>query len=256
MTATVSIITINLNQAAGLKRTLNSVRQQINKPFELIVIDGKSNDESVEVIRSNEDIISYWVSEKDNGIYAAMNKGWKKASGTYCLFLNAGDHLHDDNVLKASIAFLEEQGGDIVYGDMAGHKDGKMEINRFDQPVSLYYFYSWYLPHPASFIKRSLLEKLGGYYENYKVIADWAFMVKALLGNAVFVHLPMVVSDFYADGISSSGHSERALILEKEFAFLKNDFAQFKRFRYLENSRFIKKAIAVKKLFDRSLKRI
>lgn len=251
MKNTISIVTINLNQAAGLQRTLDSVRQQITAPLELLVIDGESSDGSLDIIRDNQDIITHWGSEKDNGIYHAMNKGWKKAAGKYCLFLNAGDHLHSPEVLKEATLFLDLQEGDIVYGDMVGHKDGNTEINQFKDPVSLYYFYSWYLPHPASFIKTTLLEELNGYLENYRVISDWAFMVKALLANASFLHLPIVVSDFYADGISSGEHNERAVIMEKEFAFLKNDFDNFRRFRNIEYSRIVKAALQLKRWIGR-----
>ena len=85
-----SVITINYNNASGLKKTLKSVVTQKNIDFEYLVIDGGSKDESLALIHENENHINYWVSESDSGIYNAMNKGIKKAQGEYCLFLNSG----------------------------------------------------------------------------------------------------------------------------------------------------------------------
>ena len=86
-----SIITINRNNAAGLRRTIESVVSQTYTEFEYIIIDGASTDESVDVIKEYADKITFWVSEPDNGIYNAMNKGILKAKGEYLLFLNSGD---------------------------------------------------------------------------------------------------------------------------------------------------------------------
>ena len=94
-----SIITVNLNNCIGLQKTFDSLFEQIFKDFEQIVIDGGSTDGSRELIETNVDKISYWVSEKDSGIYNAMNKGIIKATGDYLLFLNSGDHLLHKNIL-------------------------------------------------------------------------------------------------------------------------------------------------------------
>ncbi len=96
----VSVITINYNNAQGLQKTIDSVISQTFKDYEFIIIDGGSTDESVDIIRKNSGKISYWVSEKDGGIYNAQNKGAKKASGEYCLFLNSGDFLMDSQTLE------------------------------------------------------------------------------------------------------------------------------------------------------------
>ena len=96
----ISVITICFNNKAGLKRTLDSIAQQTLKPFELIVIDGGSTDGSVECIKQNEHIISYWVSEKDNGPYNAMNKGIERASGDFCIFMNSGDIFYSNSSLE------------------------------------------------------------------------------------------------------------------------------------------------------------
>lgn len=95
-----SIITVTFNAESSLPKTIDSIRKQTYKDIELIVIDGKSTDNTVSVIESNKDIITNYLSEKDSGIYDAMNKGINRASGDFCLFLNAGDLLCSDDVLK------------------------------------------------------------------------------------------------------------------------------------------------------------
>ena len=96
----ISIITINLNNVSGLENTLSSVRAQTFRDFEQIVVDGGSSDGSVDVIRANSDWIAQWISEPDSGIYNAMNKGVRMASGDYLLFLNSGDCLASPKVLE------------------------------------------------------------------------------------------------------------------------------------------------------------
>jgi glycosyltransferase involved in cell wall biosynthesis len=110
-----SIITVNLNNAAGLRKTIESVRAQTFKDFEHIIIDGDSTDESVAVIKKFEDGFSYWVSEPDGGIYQGMNKGTRVAKGEYCLYLNSGDYLYNSKVLEK--VFKEKFSEDLVYGN-------------------------------------------------------------------------------------------------------------------------------------------
>lgn len=95
-----SIISINLNNSEGLQKTIRSVIRQTNSDFEYIVIDGNSKDGSLNVIKNFDNQITYWVSEPDSGIYNAMNKGISKSTGRYCLFLNSGDWLADENVIS------------------------------------------------------------------------------------------------------------------------------------------------------------
>ena len=109
----ISIITVNLNNLEGLKRTMTSVFEQTWQEYEYIIIDGGSTDGSKEYIESFSDKISVWVSEPDAGIYNGMNKGIKVANGEYLLFLNSGDHLFDNRVLDTNRKFLTLY--DLVY---------------------------------------------------------------------------------------------------------------------------------------------
>lgn len=236
-----SIITINRNNKDGLLRTLNSLDMQGYKEFELIVIDGASSDGSQAVVEQHNHLISYAVSEPDNGIYHAMNKGWQKASGEYCIFLNSGDSLVDDKVLMNAIPYLEKADADIFYGNMMGHDKNSSYVSEFKNPPSLIYFFWHYLPHPCTFFKRSLLLKHEGYFEQYRIISDWAFFVTCFLDGASFKHIPLLISNFYTDGISSTENhlaaQEKQTIFNNEFAFLKVDFTYFVKMRGLEMSR-------------------
>ena len=115
-----SIITVNLDDSLGLSRTIESVKSQDFQDFEFIIIDGGSKDGTLEMIKENETLIDYWVSEEDSGIYNAMNKGIKKATGKYVLFLNSGDYLLSKDALNVNFNLITQ---DIVYGHLAHNKN-------------------------------------------------------------------------------------------------------------------------------------
>lgn len=242
ITPLISIITINLNQAAGLQRTLQSVQAQNWQQFECIVVDGDSTDDSKKIIESFSHLISKSISEKDEGIYHAMNKGWQIATGQFCLFLNAGDTLHQETVLEKMSAVLATGHADYYYGNMMSVAvGGATGHTTFEEPVSLHYLFRWYVPHPTSFIKRELLMSCNGYAQHYRIISDWLFTVQVFLRGHVFQHVPITVSDFYTDGISSTQHAiaaaEKKAVFENELSFLQQDWIWYQKMRPLELSR-------------------
>src|SRR4051812_18790571 len=117
MLAKISIITVNYNQRAGLEKTIDSVLAQSWPDLEYLVIDGGSSDGSADVVRANRDRIAYWVSEKDTGLYDAMNKGVQAAQGDWILFMNSDDIFVDDRVV-ADVFSHDHQDADLVYGDV------------------------------------------------------------------------------------------------------------------------------------------
>ena len=200
-----SIITINYNNKAGLQKTIDSVITQTFKDFEWIIIDGDSTDGSKELIEQYSQHITYWVSEPDNGIYHAMNKGILFAQGEYLLFLNSGDWLIGTNIVEQAFPFMNNV--DFVYGALQMvNKDGNIRI--WDIPIDSVtgeLFLNSTMPHPATFIKKEKLLQYGGYDESYKIAADWKFFMDAILfGNSSFKKMPFVVSVFSEDGISST----------------------------------------------------
>ena len=205
-----SIITINWNNADGLQKTIESVMSQKLDDYselEYIIVDGASKDASVEVIQNGikESKISvYWKSEPDTGIYNAMNKGIKKAHGEYCLFLNSGDWLFDENVIAK------------ILPELKGEKT--------PENLSLSYFYFKALPHPSTFIKKGLLEKAGLYNENYRIISDWIFFTDAVCKlNCTYKIIPETVSVYNLEGISSNSDNQRKIRTAKD-EYIENNF--------------------------------
>ncbi|MGJ1248437.1 MULTISPECIES: glycosyltransferase family 2 protein [Sphingobacterium] len=223
----ISIITINYNNKIGLLDTIKSVIVQSYDNYEFIIIDGNSNDGSKDVIYEHKTYLTYSVSEADNGIYHAMNKGTRKAKGEYLLYLNSGDTLYNKNVLKDIVPHLTSS-VDICYAninyvgkDYSWTKDYSKEIINFD------FFVKDTLPHQASFIKNSMLNNLSfPYDETLKICADWKFFIDAIIkNNASLKHAPVIVSNYNFDGFSSLPENKSIIILERLNVLMK-DYAE------------------------------
>ena len=239
-----SIITINYNNLAGLKKTVESVVNQTYQEFEYIVIDGGSTDGSKEFIESQRNKIDYWVSEPDNGIYNAMNKGILNASGEYLLFLNSGDHLFDNKVINANIQYILKY--DLIYFDLQMISAASTKIASYPERLRFSDLYFGSLPHPATFIKKTLFEKVGFYDENLNIVSDWKFFILALFKyDSTYVKINATLATFYADGISSNNDNllERNQVLNDCFQEYVLDYEVFstaeKHQKILEMNRFI-----------------
>ena len=240
-----SIITINYNNVIGLKRTFESVFNQVYKDFEYIVIDNNSTDGSLDCIEYNNDKIDFWVSELDQGIYNAMNKGVMKAKGEYLLFLNSGDALCSTNSLTMVYeSIINNNEIDIYYGNIFVVGDDIYE-KIYPNSLSFKYFLNDTLPHPASFIKRKCFEEIM-YDESLKIVSDWKLFVLGITKhNFTYQHINKTISTFYLDGISSLNkilcNQEKQSVLEKEFILFLDDYKimdQLKANLFLsENSR-------------------
>jgi len=254
-----SIITVNLNNIKGLKNTLKSVEKQTYNKFEYIVIDGASTDGSVDIIKESP-IVDAWVSEKDRGVYDAMNKGIEKASGDYLLFLNSGDLLFSDEVIKKVIPQLTSEA--IIYGNIQFvARDGNaLYIHNFPEHLTFKHFFNLSLGHPSTLIRRDLFEKYGKYETDYTIVADWVFFMKVIIKEQVSTkYIPDVIASFYLDGMSSepANHNvietERKTYLKKEFPLFYNDYIQYfqleHKLKKLQTSKGFRllKALGVKK---------
>jgi len=223
-----SIITVNLNNAEGLQETIESVVSQTFTDFEYIVIDGGSTDGSVEIIKQYTDKITYWVSELDKGIYNAMNKGILQAKGKYCLFLNSGDWLTDENVISDFI--LSDFAEDFIVGNvfLVDEKNISTLLKSEDtNDLTFDLFYRNTLPHQAAFIKRDLFSKIGLYDEMYRIVSDWEFFIKAFVFfNCTYRHFDRIITNFDITGISYSKEndlkvkSERDDVFQSKYSFI------------------------------------
>ena len=195
-----SIITINLNNVSGLKKTINSIQSQTVKDFEYIVIDGNSIDGSVELILENKMVFSKVVIEKDTGIFNAMNKGVRMAEGEYLLFLNSGDYLSDANVIENIIPYLNDY--DFISGDtIFEHETGYIK-GTSPHKLTAYVIVRYALSHQSTFIRTDLLRKRP-YREDLRIASDWEQELYELVFNdASYRHIPLVVSVFNESGIS------------------------------------------------------
>lgn len=198
-----SIITVNLNNAAGLEKTAESVTSQTFTDFEWIVIDGGSTDGSVDVIRKYEDRITCWVSERDSGIYNAMNKGVKMAKGEYLQFLNSGDWLADKSVV--SDVMNERFSAPIVYGNVY-HMDGTKVVRaRRYGDAAFAILMTSSISHQSSYISRELLLQ-NPYNETNKIASDWEFWLKMIFSGVDFQYMDRFISCFDLNGISENNH--------------------------------------------------
>lgn len=241
----ISIISVNLNDLEGLKRTFNSVFNQSWQEFEFVVIDGSSTDGSKELIEKQGDKIDRWISEPDNGVYHAMNKGIRMASGKYLLFLNSGDSICNENVLFNVSEVLKSE-LDIYYGDvfLEGSAQEK-ELLTFPDELSFSFFCNSTITHQAVFIKSSLFEELSFYNENFKLVSDWEFLICALCKyNVSYFHMNFPVVNYNIEGMSGAKnekllYAEREMVLNTQFPLFMKDYTELIKVRQiLESERF------------------
>ncbi|MDD3079177.1 MAG: glycosyltransferase family 2 protein [Paludibacter sp.] len=233
-----SIITINYNNASGLEKTIKSVIAQTFKDFEYLIVDGDSRDNSVQIIETllkNSDCTFSFVSEPDDGIYNAMNKGIKKAKGEYCLFLNSGDELISGSVLNDVFNVMQQPTADILIGNEL--RDNHIIKTKF--PVTFFDLYSSSLPHQSTFIRRELFYRVGFYNENFKIVSDWEFWLKSIIiFNCSVIKIDFLIANYNITGISNSEielrTKERGIVLAELFPkMVIADYYTFEKHRKL-----------------------
>lgn len=276
-----SIITINYNNAEGLRKTLASVASQTYADIEHIIVDGGSTDGSVEVIREYEQSLASrlsplasnlkWLSELDSGIYNAMNKGIEIALGKrivnscnrselledknkeiestnaeYLLFLNSGDYLVDENVVKN--VMNENLQEDIVYGKQMKEIDGTIIPMRFYSPEEMSFcaFLKSTLPHQCTFIRVALFDKVGMYNEQNKIVSDWEWNLQALFRwNVSLREIDVPISVYDTKGISSNQkmyelqQQERLTAVMRHFPRMMMDVAAWKSFQQSKSYKLV-----------------
>ena len=210
-----SIITVTYNNASGLSKTLKSIKNQTCKEFEYIVVDGASKDNSVDIIKQNETYISKWVSEPDTGIYNAMNKAVRMATGDYCLFINAGDELYSNTTIEElyKIEFNE----DFVEGKVE-FQDNRRGFSQPAKEITLFYYYKKENNrHQASFIKRNMLLE-HPYDEKLRISSDLKFNIECIVKhNCTFRPIDLVIAKYEGGGVSwTVNHQDEIDFIYKE----------------------------------------
>lgn len=219
-----SIITINKDNAEGLRRTMESISAQTFKDFEYIVVDGASTDGSVEVMDewaqkiSTAGVSVNAKSEPDSGLYNAMNKGVRKANGEYVLMLNSGDWFVDEHVVEKVLPLLD--GTDIIQGNVIRLREGKQVLDRGygRSDINFVDVQQGHFLHQASFCRRELFGKYGCFDESYGIDGDTVFYIKALgYGNATFKYIDLNIAYFDGGGRSSLENEQWKSKREQEF---------------------------------------
>jgi glycosyltransferase involved in cell wall biosynthesis len=199
MNPLVSVVTVVYNSVTSIEATIESVLSQSTDKFEYIIIDGGSTDGTLNLIEKYKNRLSYFVSEKDNGIYSAMNKGVNVAKGDYCIFMNSGDAFCHPNVLSEISPVLKSMANGIVYGDvMTVRKEGVPVLKRAEEPGNKH---RMYFCHQSAFACTHLLKKFP-FDETYKMSADFKFFKQCYQHHIPFVHVPIPIAVFNLHGIS------------------------------------------------------
>ena len=236
----ISILTICYNSAQTLEKTILSVAGQSYKNIEYIVVDGCSNDGTLDIIKKHQDKISRWISEPDKGLYDAMNTGIAMATGDLIGILNSDDTFYSDTVVAEIAHFHQQNDIEASIGNIIQHKeDGKiirLYSSKYWNPEKLKI--GFMPPHPSIFLKRELFHKFGLYSTDFIIAADYELVIRFFLKNKInwkYSHITTTAMLF--GGLSSSGSSSYELItIEIQKALIMNglEVNLFKiRFRFL-----------------------
>lgn len=215
----ISIITVCRNAVATIANTLESVAEQTYAHVEHIVVDGASSDGTTEVIRANDFRLEKWVSEPDNGIYDAMNKGLNMVTGDVVAFLNADDIYSGPDVLERVAGEFDRKALDACFGDIVFvRKDLRTTVRYYRSqgftPRKL--SYGWMPAHPSLFLKRSLFEKYGNFKTDYRIAADYELVVRLFGKQEIRYHyIPEVLVKMRTGGVSTRGFGS-SLVLNRE----------------------------------------
>ncbi|MGH1413629.1 MAG: glycosyltransferase [Pelagimonas sp.] len=220
----VTILTVCYNSEATIAQTIRSVRDQTYDNIEYVVVDGNSSDGTLDILRANEDLIDYYVSEPDKGLYYAMNKAIELSQGDYILILNSDDWFVSDGI-QALVDARSYSGCDFVAGlaRYVDEENGKSEVLRpmpFDDSV----YFRMPLRHETMLVPARLYEELGPYDTDYRIIADRDYTARLFEAGATFYEVPRALLNFRTTGISSTNikllNTEKDMLLKKEFPFL------------------------------------
>ncbi len=263
----ISVITVNYNDKIGLSKTIESVSNQTLQGFEFIVIDGGSTDGSTEIIKQNDTKISYWVSEKDSGVYNAMNKGIRAATGKFVIFMNGGDCFNSPSVLEEIIPELNDE-FDIYYGDNYKVTPQKKRLKTYPEKLNFSFFYTSSLNHQSTFIRKSLFDENFYYNEDYKIVSDWEFFAYTICHkNVPYKYLKKTIAVYDFTGISSDPKSsalfqkEKMQSVQKYFPTFSEDYKEvselnskrFLQFQHIKNHKiafkFLKGFLSILLLF-------
>lgn len=223
----ISIITPTYNSAKMISRTIESVISQNYIDLEYIVVDGWSSDGTDNIVLSYKDKLNIkFISEKDNGIYDAMNKGIKMATGDIIGILNSDDFYNDNSVLSDVARNFEDPKIDAVYGDISYFSNDINKVTRYwktGEYKERKLNNGWAIPHPSLFLRKSVYDKCGLFNLDFKIVADYEFILRILKIYKISVkYVPKVFVRMYAGGASGRLNTKINIWKELKKAWIVN----------------------------------
>lgn len=222
----ISIITITYNSAKSLPRALQSVQSQTYKDIEHIIVDGASTDGTKELIEDYAEAHTNvrWVSEPDKGIYDALNKGIRMATGDAIGFLHSDDVFYSTDSVAHIARALEEEGVQVVYGDLQ-YCNGEKVVRRWKSndfnPCALKY--GWMPPHPTVYVRREVYQEVGEYDEWFRISADYDMMLRIFTAGYRSRYLPEVLVSMEVGGASNKNTKARLSKTQEDYIVLKKN---------------------------------
>ena len=218
----ISIITVCYNSEKTIESTIKSVLNQEYPHIEYIVVDGKSKDRTLEILEKNSKGISKIISERDEGMYDAMNKGIRMATGDVIGVLNSDDFFYNEKVIAKVAQAFDDQEVEATIGDIVFVKESSENevLRRYSAKKWSPSKFVWgYMPpHPSFFVRKDLFKRLGFYKTDYKIAADYELLIRFLLVNKVrWRYLPIITTKMRMGGLSTQGFKS-VLTLNKEIA--------------------------------------
>jgi glycosyltransferase involved in cell wall biosynthesis len=218
----ITIITVVYNNVSTIRQCIESVLTQDHNDLEYIIIDGSSTDGTLDIIKEYDKKISTLISEKDSGLYDAMNKGIKVATGEVVGILNSDDFFYDNSVISRISEAFSDKTIDATISDIVFVKNSSTDkvLRRYSSKEWKPSKFAWgYMPpHPSFFVKRSLLNQLGLYKTDYKIAADYELLIRYLLINRInWKYLPIITTKMRTGGASTKG-LKSLLTINKEIA--------------------------------------
>jgi len=211
----ITVITICLNNFSDIEATINSVISQNYNDIEYIVIDGGSTDGTLDIINLYSNNIALFISEKDNGIYNAINKGILMATGDVVGLLHAGDEFYENNVLQSVSERFNNSEVDLIYGHsiiLSRKSKAIVRINKSPPYNSKLLKLGWFPSHQSIYAKRSVFDKCGLYKEKYNIAGDYEFFLRvAMVCKVRIERIDMFFIKFYLGGASTNGIKNRFL---------------------------------------------
>ena len=228
----VSIITVTYNSGKFLEECIKSVIKQSYHDIEHIIVDGKSTDNTLAIVKKYKSHIAKSISETDRGIYDAINKGMAMATGDIIGNLNSDDILVDDDVIESIVKAFEVEKVDTVYGDLeyvsAADTNKIIRIWKGKSFKRSRFRYGWMPAHPTFYIKRSLIEKFGYYQNHYYTAADYEFMARYLYKNRLTsYYLPKLIVKMRMGGQSNKNIHHRLRANRRDFLAMKKNNIPF-----------------------------